>query len=1068
MKFHLSTYQNNYSKFIPILVFLFFILLFFFNSNSIISKENTCNKLTNSALDTKIFKADSKVYLMSDKNLAIKANKICIKQLSKNKDNPQFNFQVAYTFLALKDYETAKKYLDIAIKKKYPAALLYSAIANKYEWINYENEYKENLIQAAKFSYFAKYQLAFDYLLDAWYQDDLELSKKNRKKAIKLFNEIDFFIPAKNFILIEKIKDNILNYNEVKKLSEEIEKNSFKIIKKYETHGFNYAIEILYELGLELGNNGYSNLAIPYIERVIEYSEKRYKKLNFTKDEITYDQAFTYQLLAYSLFNTGKLNKSEEYWIKTINLIQNNKELFSSDPVFYANSLNNFGLNYAEMKEYELAVKLFRQSSKEYKNFNDNTLWSLLPLVNISLFTENKEEALELSKFIFEDIKKRNIDLKSYVRTIQVLINHHIDQGEVNDAKRVFEEMVSFEKDERHTDPVNRFDKFLIEIIYSRILILEKKYEEAKKNLIDTNDLIEGEKFLDFSDYTSLKSFILETFISLENEFNDKKLSNIINFETDLFSSKILNYIENSDDFTDEKIKEITGISSGLFLDLRRKIKNNVKINDKDFKIIQLLSMTEVDFSSLSLEQRLKNNNSEKIKKLQILNHELKILKKKFTTSRSDDIKDTIKEIEESKNKIFNDIGITDKININFYTLENFKKNLKSNEAFVIFLETNENNRLSKNILLRIYFNGKSFNWFDLSNEYQNIKSNIKKTIDSVKIESWPPQDFATVASHNLFKALFKNINFEKIRNKNLLIKNNGLISTIPFNILVKDFYNDPRNYETISWVIDNNKITNIGTFKYFFTNKKNKLISKTFLGIGNPNFKKKDKPIKLTRNNSVSELSKIMTNRSNGENNLILDQLPETENEIRNISKLFLKKNRYMLISKDASETKIKKINLKKYNYIVFATHAIPKSETTNSKFSGLALSYPNKVSEFDNGFLNAQEIMKIDLNSDLVLLSACETATDDQASGRAFSGMVNSFFFAGSNSVVASHWKIESNSTVLITTSFFENLINKNDNTTEALRNSILNFRENNKDEFSHPAFWGAFSVILNSREI
>ena len=46
---------------------------------------------------------------MSDKNLAIKANKICIKQLSKNKDNPQFNFQVAYTFLALKDYETAKK-----------------------------------------------------------------------------------------------------------------------------------------------------------------------------------------------------------------------------------------------------------------------------------------------------------------------------------------------------------------------------------------------------------------------------------------------------------------------------------------------------------------------------------------------------------------------------------------------------------------------------------------------------------------------------------------------------------------------------------------------------------------------------------------------------------------------------------------------------------------------------------------------------------------------------------------------------------------------------------------------
>jgi CHAT domain-containing protein len=28
-----------------------------------------------------------------------------------------------------------------------------------------------------------------------------------------------------------------------------------------------------------------------------------------------------------------------------------------------------------------------------------------------------------------------------------------------------------------------------------------------------------------------------------------------------------------------------------------------------------------------------------------------------------------------------------------------------------------------------------------------------------------------------------------------------------------------------------------------------------------------------------------------------------------------------------------------------------------------------------------------------------------------------------------------------------------------------SVLDFKKNNK-EFNHPAFWGAFSVILNSR--
>ena len=72
---------------------------------------------------------------------------------------------------------------------------------------------------------------------------------------------------------------------------------------------------------------------------------------------------------------------------------------------------------------------------------------------------------------------------------------------------------------------------------------------------------------------------------------------------------------------------------------------------------------------------------------------------------------------------------------------------------------------------------------------------------------------------------------------------------------------------------------------------------------------------------------------------------------------------------------------------------------------------------------------------------------------------------FFAGTNSVIASHWKIESNSTVQITTELFQNLTENKMQTAESLRKSILKFKKNNK-EFNHPAFWGAFSVTLNSR--
>ena len=331
----------------------------------------------------------------------------------------------------------------------------------------------------------------------------------------------------------------------------------------------------------------------------------------------------------------------------------------------------------------------------------------------------------------------------------------------------------------------------------------------------------------------------------------------------------------------------------------------------------------------------------------------------------------------------------------------------------------------------------------DLSDQYNEVKLNIKKILDSVNLVSWPPQDFATIESNKLFKILFSGISLEDIQQNDLLIKNNGVISTLPFNILVKNYNEDPQNYETVSWLVDNNNIINIASFKYFFTNKEKKSISKTFLGIGNPDFKKKEKEMKLA-NKDNNTLNKLLMSRSNKQGDFILDQLPETEDEVKKISKFFSNKNYKLFLSKNASESKIKTTDLINYSYIIFATHAISESETGNSQISGLALSYPKIVNDLDNGFLNSKEIMNINLNSELVLLSACETATDNQAAGRAFAGMVNSFFFAGSNSVIASHWKIESNSTVKITTNFFKNLIDDEINTAASLRKSVLNFKK------------------------
>jgi CHAT domain-containing protein len=60
------------------------------------------------------------------------------------------------------------------------------------------------------------------------------------------------------------------------------------------------------------------------------------------------------------------------------------------------------------------------------------------------------------------------------------------------------------------------------------------------------------------------------------------------------------------------------------------------------------------------------------------------------------------------------------------------------------------------------------------------------------------------------------------------------------------------------------------------------------------------------------------------------------------------------------------------------------------------------------DDALLVTSEISGWHLDADLFVLSACNAAGDGKRlGGQSLSGLVESFFFAGSRSVLASHWQ-------------------------------------------------------------
>ncbi|HLY62103.1 MAG TPA: CHAT domain-containing tetratricopeptide repeat protein [Terriglobia bacterium] len=130
------------------------------------------------------------------------------------------------------------------------------------------------------------------------------------------------------------------------------------------------------------------------------------------------------------------------------------------------------------------------------------------------------------------------------------------------------------------------------------------------------------------------------------------------------------------------------------------------------------------------------------------------------------------------------------------------------------------------------------------------------------------------------------------------------------------------------------------------------------------------------------------------------------------------------------------------------------------NPMFSSVELE-PDKQ---DNGRLQVYEILGLHLHSQLVTLSACETALgsgyfSDYPAGDEIVGLTRAFLYAGSSSVMASLWEVNDRSTLEFMRSFYKTL-QQSDQAT-SLRQAQLAMIESH-GRFSQPCFWAPFVLV------
>jgi len=204
----------------------------------------------------------------------------------------------------------------------------------------------------------------------------------------------------------------------------------------------------------------------------------------------------------------------------------------------------------------------------------------------------------------------------------------------------------------------------------------------------------------------------------------------------------------------------------------------------------------------------------------------------------------------------------------------------------------------------------------------------------------------------------------------------------------------------------------------------------------------------------SKAELKRVSRDFNFGET---LPRLLSSRVEARNISALVPRSQTSSNMDFEASRENVMSDKLENYRILHFATHGL--LDATHPEFSGLVFSLYDKNGKAQDGFLRLDQIYNLNLNSEMVVLSACQTALGKDVRGEGLIGLTRGFMYAGAKRVVASLWKVDDAATAEFMKRFYQSVLQRKLSPAAALRQTQNDIRAITR--FKAPYFWAGFTL-------
>lgn len=855
-----------------------------------------------------------------------------------------------------------------------------------------------------------------------------------------------------------------------------------------------------------------------------QYSDavKMYKEALVIQAKVLGTMNYTY---ANSLSNLSatyqKMGKLEEAEPLVLEVLKIDKEVWGANNPNYAFSLNNLALLYLKLKEYEASESLYLESlSLLGKTLGKKHAYYTTTLNNLATLYSKDEQFKKAELLYLEAIEMDKGKDVVYLRDMGNLASLYRRMGSYDEAEALYLKVVRFYKENNRTvstsyalvlsnfallyEETNRQELALL-LRQECLFLHEKIYgNQSIKYAYVLNELVRNYIQTGADSLARIqiqRVLALSTNLDLGLKITDTWVNSLLNIEwqSSLHFENVLIALMNLDNLLaknkQKSVQKERLMIADLAIELLQKNKNDysngkdklrvldkvnlwvlrsLKLLKESNKVNQAFEVAEYSKSILLQEARQTEHARSfgdlpdtLIQEESRLQKQQSTLEAKLIEQRPEAEKDSLRKSLNTINLSLKTFKKTIEKEYPSYAALKYKQKKVKTEAIQKMLDPNTaliEYVLGDSVVYIFYVDQEETKLFTyyidnklLSNKIKALRRVLSNYELLTQRPKWSYEQYTGLA-HWFYLNLMA-VALDKSSAKHLIIVSDGALGHLPFEAFLtapatrldqkekeEDFVVD---YKSLHYLLKDYSISYNYSAQLFCENQGagKKVKKPSILGMAS-NYK-------INLDSSKLHLRLPINQRLRKS----LIPLPAAIEEVSLISRNYTGHFTF----DEATNERYFKEEAQNYDIIHLAMHGLLNDKAPI--LSGLV--FTENGDSIDNNFLQAHEISKLDLNANLVVLSACETGYGKFEQGNGIASLARAFMYAGSSSLVVSLWAVSDYATAQIMENMYGYLSSGMDKAS-ALQQAKLDYMKGVKGELGHPVFWSPFIQIGDSEPI